>query len=381
MWSRTFYTMVAGTLLQLFGRDLLELTKLTKDDLTDTFDIQKLVTQPHRVKMELLTFLAWILIVGLLYILALLALKFTTIRVVIVTLTFLPIALMLAFFIFRIPQLRPDEAHKVAFFTNWKVGGHRGSAHDDIPENSLEAFSAVKTEGGQVAEMDIQITQDGVPVICHDSNTVRVTGVDKDISSMNLTEFRDLRFTGTNISLPTFEEAVAHCVANNISMIWDVKNVDENLLKQFVIQIRTHNLYSKVLVSGFNPLDTYKVKMADPKILTGFTWRSWELSTTDEAATIPRFSGALNAIAQVLDVICFGLARSLIMPKFLGSDVVFYHVNDISKFLKSDAAANNIYVAGWTSNNAAEQVWLRDYLNVPFLTDNVGTVPKKKKVM
>ena len=33
--------MVAGILLQLFGRDLLELTKLTKDDLTDTFDIQK----------------------------------------------------------------------------------------------------------------------------------------------------------------------------------------------------------------------------------------------------------------------------------------------------------------------------------------------------
>ncbi|CAP20684.2 Protein CBG23963 [Caenorhabditis briggsae] len=348
--------------------------------------------------MDLLTFVAWILIVGFFYLLTLLALKYKTIRVVLAIIFFLPFAVMLAFFIFRIPQLQKTEAHRQEFFATWKVGGHRGSAHGDIPENSLEAFSAVKKEGGQLAEMDIQITKDGVPVICHDANTVRVTGVDKDISSMNITEFRALRFLNTNVSLPTFEEAVAHCVANNIMMIWDVKNVDENLLKQFVVQIRTHNLYSKVLVSGFNPIDVYKVKLADPKILTGkktgsifysvqtlkahnlqfiagFTWRSWELSTTDESATIPRFTGALNAIAQVLDVLVFGLARSLLMPKFLGSDVIFYHVNDISRFLKSDAASNNIYVAGWTSNNDEEQVWLRDYLNVPFITDNVGTVP------
>lgn len=366
--------MMVGTLLQLFGREFLQLTQLSKDDITDSFDVQKLVTQPHRVNMDLLTFIAWGIIVGIIYILSLLALKFTTIRVIIVTLAFIPIALMIAFFIFRIPQLT-NEPHKSQFFSAWKIGGHRGSAHDDIPENSLEAFSAVKREGGQLAEMDIQITLDGVPVICHDANTVRVTGVDKDISTMNITEFRKLRFTGTNISLPTFEEAVSYCVANDIMMIWDVKNVDENLLKQFVIQMKTHNLYSKVLVSGFNPIDTYKVKMADPKILTGFTWRNWELSTTDEAARIPRFTGALNAIASVLDVLVFGLARSLIMPKFLGSDVIFYHVNDISSFLKTDAAANNIYLAGWTSNNPTEQVWLRDYLNVPFLTDNVGTVP------
>ncbi|KAF1760259.1 hypothetical protein GCK72_008505 [Caenorhabditis remanei] len=375
MWSGTFYSIMVGTIIQLFGRDLLHLTKLTRDELADSFDIQKLVTQPHRVNMDLLTLVAWCLIIGILYILSLLALKFTTIRVVIVTLTFLPIALMLAFFIFRIPQLR-DESHKTEFFTKWKVGGHRGSSHDGIPENSLEAFSAVKAEGGQLAEMDIQITADGVPVICHDSNTVRVTGVDKDISTMNISEFRDLRFIGTNVSLPTFEEAVAHCVANGLMMIWDVKNVDENLLKQFVIQMKTHNLYSKVLVSGFNPIDTYKVKLADSKILTGFTWRSWELSTTDESATVPRFSGALNAIAQVLDVICFGLARSLLMPKFLGSDVIFYHVNDVSSYLKADAAANNIYLAAWTSNNAKEQGWLRDFLNVPFITDNVGLVPR-----
>lgn len=180
----------------------------------------------------------------------------------------------------------------------------------------------------------------------HDDFAVRVTGVDKDISTMTLAEFRELRFIGTNTSLPTFAEAVAHCVANDIMMIWDVKNVGEALLTQFVTQIRTHNLYSKVLVSGFNPIDMYMVKMADPKILTGFTWRSWELSTTDEAATVPRFTGLLHAVANFLDILVFGLARSLIMPKFLGSDVIFYHVNDISRSVRPFLISYLVFIPG-----------------------------------
>lgn len=50
MWTRTFYSMMVGTLLQLFGREFLQLTQLSKDDITDSFDVQKLVTQPHRVR-------------------------------------------------------------------------------------------------------------------------------------------------------------------------------------------------------------------------------------------------------------------------------------------------------------------------------------------
>nr|pir protein ZC155.6 [imported] - Caenorhabditis elegans [Caenorhabditis elegans] len=49
MWTRTFYSMMVGTLLQLFGREFLQLTQLSKDDITDSFDVQKLVTQPHRM--------------------------------------------------------------------------------------------------------------------------------------------------------------------------------------------------------------------------------------------------------------------------------------------------------------------------------------------
>ncbi|CAI5446073.1 unnamed protein product [Caenorhabditis angaria] len=358
-----------------FGIFFKKFGKLTRKQWKDTFNAQTLVIQPRKVNMDLLTFIAWIIIFVVFWIFTLLAIKFLTFRIILAIIFALPILFTILFFAFRIPVLTNDS-NKIAFFENWKVGGHRGSSHDGIPENSLEAFLAVKNEGGQLAEMDIQITSDGVAVICHDSNVERVTGIDQDISSMTEAEFKNLTFIGTNISLPTFAEAVAFCVKNDLMMIWDVKNVDENLLKQFVIQIRTHNLYSKVIIAGFNPIDTYMVKLADSKILTGFTWRSWELSTTDEEATKQRFSGVLNAIANVLDIIAYCLARSLVLPKFLGSDMIFYHVNDASKYLAKSATDNNMYLAGWTSNNKTEMRWLRDYLKIPFLTDNVSMVPK-----
>lgn len=49
MWSGTVYSIMAGALAQMFGRDVLMLTKLTKHDFVGSFDLQKLVTQPHRV--------------------------------------------------------------------------------------------------------------------------------------------------------------------------------------------------------------------------------------------------------------------------------------------------------------------------------------------
>ncbi|CAI5446070.1 unnamed protein product [Caenorhabditis angaria] len=324
--------------------------------------------------MDLVTFLVYIAIVAIVYLFALLVYRSSLFRALFVLIAFLPIGLMLAFFIFRIPQLK-NETHRTQFFENWKVGGHRGSSHDGIPENSLEAFLAVKNEGGQLAEMDIQITSDGVAVICHDSNVERLTGVNKDISSMTLAQFKQLTYSGTNITMPTFAEAVQFCVQNNIMMIWDVKNLDEALITQFVIQIRTYNLYSKVLVSGFNPIDTYFIKLADQKILTGFTWRMWELSTTDEDATINRFTGILHGIATVADVVVYSLTQSLIVPKFLGSDMIFYHVNDHSRYLEKAASDNNIYLAGWTSKNEYEMNWLKNYIKVPFLTDNVSLAP------
>jgi len=52
---------------------------------------------------------------------------------------------------------------------------HRGQPLS-FPENSLEGFSHVLKTGGQYLETDVHITSDGIPVLSHDANLLKLTG-------------------------------------------------------------------------------------------------------------------------------------------------------------------------------------------------------------
>lgn len=54
---------------------------------------------------------------------------------------------------------------------------HRGEP-SSYPENSLLGFDAVLRAGAVYLETDIQLTADGVPVLCHDPDVASVTGRD-----------------------------------------------------------------------------------------------------------------------------------------------------------------------------------------------------------
>jgi glycerophosphoryl diester phosphodiesterase len=54
---------------------------------------------------------------------------------------------------------------------------HRGEP-SSYPENSLLGFEAVLRAGAAYLETDIQLTADGVPLLCHDPDVVNATGHD-----------------------------------------------------------------------------------------------------------------------------------------------------------------------------------------------------------
>src|SRR4051794_13837153 len=71
-----------------------------------------------------------------------------------------------------------------------KVYAHRGASGYAF-ENTLKAFEkAVEFEAG--IETDLQLTKDGVPVIIHDADLYRVTGLRKFITELTLDELRAL---------------------------------------------------------------------------------------------------------------------------------------------------------------------------------------------
>lgn len=73
-----------------------------------------------------------------------------------------------------------------------KLIAHRAGT-DKYPEQSMAAVRFSLSQGADMAEIDVRLTRDGVPVICHDDNVERVYGVNSLVGDMTLTEFLSLR--------------------------------------------------------------------------------------------------------------------------------------------------------------------------------------------
>lgn len=91
--------------------------------------------------------------------------------------------------------------------------GHRGVAAD-CPENTLCSVVEAWRQGADAVEIDVHLTADGHLLSIHDANTLRTTGVDRQVSQSSLVELQQLnagqwkstRFTGER--LPSLEQVL-----------------------------------------------------------------------------------------------------------------------------------------------------------------------------
>lgn len=93
------------------------------------------------------------------------------------------------------------------------VEGHRGY-RSEYPENTLISYRKAIELGVDAIEFDVWLSSDGVPVIMHDANVLRITGCNRLINSMTLAEIKELdagmlfneQFAGEKI--PTLREVL-----------------------------------------------------------------------------------------------------------------------------------------------------------------------------
>ena len=71
------------------------------------------------------------------------------------------------------------------------VLGHRGAAAHR-PENTLASFAHALEVGAAILESDVQVTRDGVPVLCHDPDLDRTTNGHGPIAALDFAELRAL---------------------------------------------------------------------------------------------------------------------------------------------------------------------------------------------
>jgi len=125
----------------------------------------------------------------------------------------------------------------------------------------MPAFEAAAAAGIPGIELDVRLSRDGVPVVIHDADLMRLAGVDASIGRLTGAELGSAdvgswfspRFAGTGI--PTLEEVFA---AFGTGFYYDVeikhRRGDPTALIDAVLgEVTRQGLEDRVLISAFHP--------------------------------------------------------------------------------------------------------------------------------
>ena len=157
------------------------------------------------------------------------------------------------------------------------IMAHRGYS-SAAPENTIPAFQKAIDEGYTAAELDVQMTKDGVLVVMHDKNLKRTTGVDKNIWDVTYDEIKDLdagsffskAYAGTTI--PTLDEVLKLCKGNLWLNIEIKRTGHDEGITQKVIDLILENDFRHQCDITSQDYDTIReVRELDPSILTAYT--------------------------------------------------------------------------------------------------------------
>lgn len=169
------------------------------------------------------------------------------------------------------------------------------------PENSCEAIAAA-VAAGYAIEIDIQPAADGVPMVFHDYDLRRLTGVPGRIAGLTSGKLGALRLCGGDTGIPTLAE-VLRIVAGRVPLLVEIKDQDGALgprvgaLERAVAQVLAE--YSgPVAVMSFNPHSVAAFRAAAPEIPVGLTtsayrpedWGLIPAATRDRLREIPDYA-------------------------------------------------------------------------------------------
>ena len=159
----------------------------------------------------------------------------------------------------------------------WLTGipiSHRGlhCAQSLIPENSLAAFRRA-AEAGYGVELDVHLSSDGVPIVFHDEELERMTGVEAHLSELTVAELSALKLIPSQETIPTLSEALME-IAGRVPVLVEIKNYGApvGLLEEAVALVIDDYMNTgahQVCVQSFNPMSMKWFLKHRPHIIRG----------------------------------------------------------------------------------------------------------------
>lgn len=144
---------------------------------------------------------------------------------------------------------------------------HRGCYSSAFPENSLGAFKRAM-ESGFGIELDVRMTKDRQIVVFHDSNLLRMCGVDKEVKDLTLSEIKELRLKDTEFEIPTLWE-VFELVDGEVPVLIEIKGEGKSAEISYVLSDILDSYGGAFCVSSFNPYCIKYFKTYRPQFVRG----------------------------------------------------------------------------------------------------------------
>lgn len=216
---------------------------------------------------------------------------------------------------------------------------HRGLA---VPgsgtyENTSEAFSAALDAGATHIETDVQVTKDGIAVLFHDENLLRLTGDSRKVDQVSLAELLEICGAAgfEPLSLPAALSRFPEAKFNLDIKSWGA-------VRPAVAAIETIAAHARVLVSSFS----------DTRRLAALRLLDTRVATSAGASTVikTRLASAVGA-------------RRMLQVSLLGVDALqiptaMYGVRFAKKRFIADLRNMGVEVHFWTVNSPERAVEL-----------------------
>ncbi len=138
-----------------------------------------------------------------------------------------------------------------------EITAHRG-ASSSYPENTMSAFKGAVEFGADWIELDVQLTKDDKIVVSHDTNLIRVAGVNKNIIDMTYDEIKEIdvgsffseKFKGEKI--PLLSDVIEFAIENNIRLNIELKPTGKEIEfeKKVIDLINQYSFKDKCVIAS-----------------------------------------------------------------------------------------------------------------------------------
>ena len=294
------------------------------------------------------------------------------------------VAIAVSYQMLKLPKQNVNSLRKLLILDNGepRIFGHRAGQHEG-PENTIVAIETAAQNGATAIEIDLEFSEDGIPVIFHDDDVDRVTDGHGPVSSYLYADLAKLNaaahfeYTLTKEGkapqsfekIPTLAEAVGVAKKHNLVIDLDVKS--DGAKTCGALKSILHDFPDAadfIFVTSFYPDIVYAVGKHCPQFHTGLIWRHSYTSRT--IAGVPRYAWYITPFLDALDKLSEVLVHS-VMTDFLGVPLVAMHKDHLSKRYVDAWRAKGVEVMAWTVNDPVEKDFLLKKLGIPIVTDSL----------